>query len=100
MAQMVSYELKYSLSRGILVVCCFYKVMKFCGLVNTVCYQNLAVLGMQSENLGCVHSGKSLAPLSLRFFLSFFFLIKGRGWAWLMPEGHAESAGHALSAKY
>lgn len=30
----------------------------------------------------------------------FFFLIKGRGWAWLMPEGHAESAGHALSAKY
>ena len=72
---MVSYELKYSLSRGILVVCCSYKVMKFCGLVNTVSYQNLAVLDMQSENLGCVHSGKSLAPLSLRFFFFFFFFF-------------------------
>ena len=87
MAQMVSYELKYSLSRGILVVCCFYKVMKFCGLVNTVCYQNLAVLGMQSENLGCVHSGKSLAPLSLRFFLSFFFFFDKRKRLGLVDAG-------------
>ena len=35
-----------------------------------------------------------------QFLFFFFFLIKGRGWAWLMLEGHAESAGHALSAKY
>ena len=40
------------------------------------------------------------SPQPQVLLLLFFFLIKGRGWAWLMQEGHAESAGHALRAKY
>lgn len=83
MAKILSYELKYSLRRRILAICCFYEVIMSCSLVDTASYPNPAVFGMCSGNLtptlACVRSGKSLASLSL-----FPFFIKGRSQVWLV----------------